>query len=217
MQCMASRDCWRCGVRAHMTLIIDPVADPYDVRRSRLQGMFKCDECATLQIGMVVVSNDNLMSTNVRESIEALRIEWWPKRVGSPSLDDVPDHIAATAREAWECFSFDAYRAAGALARTVVEATAKAKGIDTGHLHSKIESLQSAGHIRPHITQAAHEIRFLGNEIAHGDFVHPIERDEAEEVLVLMSEVLQEVFQSPARIARRRAAREARSAPPSDQ
>lgn len=96
------------------------------------------------------------------------------------------------------------------MARSVIEATAKDKGITKGTLHAKIEALQAADHLRQHITDAAHEVRHLGNEVAHGDFVDPIDEFEAEEALALMGEVLQEVFQSPARIVRAREAREAK-------
>jgi hypothetical protein len=130
----------------------------------------------------------------------------------SPAFDDVPEHIASAASEAHRCWSIQAYRGATALARAVIEASAKEKGITKGQLFEKIEKLEAEGHVRAHIREAAHEVRHLGNEVAHGDFVDPIEPEEAEEVLALMAEVLQEVFQSPARVARVKAAREAKKA-----
>jgi hypothetical protein len=44
--------------------------------------------------------------------------------------------------------------------------------------------------------------------MAHGDFVQPVEPEESEFVLTLMTEVLDEVFQSPARVAKAKASRE---------
>ncbi len=55
---------------------------------------------------------------------------------------------------------------------------------------------------------SAHEIRLVGNEMAHGDLADEIAEEEAEEVL--MDEVLAELFQSQGRRDRARAAREAR-------
>ena len=64
--------------------------------------------------------------------------------------------------------------------------------------------------LREHIKEQAHEVRHLGNDMAHGDFVEPISTEEADEVLELMAEVLHEVFESQARLLRVRNARLAR-------
>ncbi len=66
--------------------------------------------------------------------------------------------------------------------------------------------------VRRHIKDAAHEIRLLGNTMAHGDFVEAVSEEESEEILELMGEVLNEVFQSPAKIARRAEKRKASAA-----
>ncbi|WP_369077095.1 DUF4145 domain-containing protein [Paractinoplanes maris] len=62
--------------------------------------------------------------------------------------------------------------------------------------------------LRPSTAEMAHEIRFWGNNVAHGDFADPVSAEEAEGVLTLMDEVLQEVFQAPARLAKVRALRQ---------
>jgi hypothetical protein len=46
------------------------------------------------------------------------------------------------------------------------------------------------GLIRPHIKDAAHEIRLLGNNMAHGDFVDRVEPEGADEILELMARSL---------------------------
>jgi hypothetical protein len=61
--------------------------------------------------------------------------------------------------------------------------------------------------LREHMQEAAHEVRYLGNDMAHGDFVTIVAEQEADETLGLMAEVLAEVFQSQARIQRRGDAR----------
>lgn len=136
---------------------------------------------------------------------QVLRI--WPERVGGKQFPDVPEQIAAAADEAYRCFSISALRGAVLLARSVIEATAKAKGITSGSLMKKIDDMHTEGLIREYVKDAAHEVRHLGNDMAHGDFVDPVEPEEAEMVLALMDEVLNEVFQSPARVAKARAAR----------
>ncbi|MDQ1083094.1 hypothetical protein QE392_003439 [Microbacterium proteolyticum] len=94
------------------------------------------------------------------------------------------------------------------MARTVIEATAKAKGYTRGTLASKIEDLRDGNLIRPAIADEAHEVRFAGNDMAHGDIDVQPNSNDAEEILALMSEVLSEVFQGPARMARVRAKRQ---------
>ncbi|WP_231156973.1 DUF4145 domain-containing protein [Streptomyces sp. CNZ748] len=107
--------------------------------------------------------------------------------------------------EAHQCLSIEANRAAVALARAVVEATAKDRGITTGTLEKKIDKLFEQQLIREYVKDAAHEVRFGGNEVAHGDLVaEPMDNATATEVLGLMDEILDEVFQSPARVRRRK-------------
>ncbi|MFI6558148.1 DUF4145 domain-containing protein [Streptomyces griseus] len=107
------------------------------------------------------------------------------------------------ATEAHQCLDIEANRAAVALARAVVEATAKERGITRGSLEKKIDRLFEDKLIREYVRDAAHEVRFGGNEVAHGDLVaEPMNNATATEILGLMDEILDEVFQSPARVAR---------------
>ncbi len=134
-------------------------------------------------------------------------MEIWPKTVGGKSFPDVPEHIAEAANEAYRCYSIQAYRAAALLARSVIEATAKEKGVTQGTLMKKIDAMHSQGLIREFVRDGAHEVRYLGNDMAHGDFVAPVAEEEAELALSLMDEVLDEIFQAPARVAAARARR----------
>lgn len=120
----------------------------------------------------------------------------------------MPEQIAATASEAHACLSIQAYRGAVALARAVVEATAKEKGITGGPLVAKIDRLHQEGHIREITRQLAHEIREGGNEIAHGDLGdEPMPPEDAEAIVSLMDEILLEVYQGPAKMLQLRQSR----------
>jgi hypothetical protein len=124
---------------------------------------------------------------------------------------DVPEAIAAAASEACQSLGAEAPRAAVAMARAVIEATAKEKGITRGNIQAKIEQLAADGHISEAMKEAAHEIRLTANEAAHGDLVdEPISVYEAREVVELMDAILERVYQEPAKVARVRASREAR-------
>jgi hypothetical protein len=49
--------------------------------------------------------------------------------------------------------------------------------------------MYDAGHILEHSYEVAHEVRQFGNNMAHGDFVHPVPKEGAEQVIELMAEV----------------------------
>lgn len=145
------------------------------------------------------------------ESQWANQPSYWPQSLGGKDFPDVPQSIASAANEAHLCLSADASRAAVAMARAVVEATAKDKGITTGNIVSKINKLAEQGHISEAMREAAHEIRLAGNESAHGDLTtEPLGAEDAKEIVSLMDAILERVYQEPAKVARVRANREAR-------
>lgn len=170
------------------------------------QAAFRCDECRLISIGFHV-GGQLLTKRDSEPFLDENTRHWLPSRGASTEFPDVPEHVAEAATEATLCLSFGAYRAVGSLARAVVESTAKDKGILTGNLASKIDALEAAGHVRPHTRDQAHEIRHFGNDMAHGDFADPVGKEEAEEAIQLMTEVLDEVYQSPARLAKVKASR----------
>lgn len=133
--------------------------------------------------------------------------EWFPRVGSSPDFPDVPVHIERAAKEAHSSFSINAFMAAILMARTVVEATAKEKGVLKGTLLMKIDELAGRNFIRNDTKDAAHEIRHLGNDMAHGDISELPDADDVSDVLGLMDEVLNEIFQGPAKTARLRARR----------
>ena len=159
-----------------------------------------CDNCARPVCG--VYRSDGTLTSPPRI---------WPEAVMTKTYPDVPEVIAAAASEAHQALGAEAPRAAVAMARAVVEAIAKDKEIVCRGIQSKIEALAASGHISETMREAAHEIRFSGNEAAHGDLVdEPLSIDEAREIVGLMDAILHRVYQEPAEVARIRAKREAR-------
>jgi hypothetical protein len=185
-------------------------------RNSVVTCAYKCDHCRRLSVGTVEAQREyvylhgrNLVEWMEGPDVEAL-ITWQPQRGVGKEFADVPDAIAAAASEGYACRSIGALRGAALLARAVIEATAKAKDIESGTLQSKIDALHERGLIREHVKEAAHEARFFGNDMAHGDFEVGVDVDSADEVLLIMDEILNDVFQSPARTERLKQSREAR-------
>lgn len=208
---MAKTTCGRCGHKTFMK----PAGDEVILEEADFIGddqisqqPYICANCGQLSIRTLLVR----LGPNDNETI-IKREGWEPKYGAWQAFPDVPEYIAEAAGEATYCQTMEAHRAAGALARAVIEATAKEKGIVGGNLHAKIEAMHAQGLLREHIKDAAHEVRHFGNDMAHGDFVDPVDADEAAEAIALMAEVLNEVFQSPAKVTRARAARLAKKKP----
>ena len=212
---MTTTTCGWCRTVAYMRAV-SPFMSSANVAdyQSAFQAAFACDNCGRLSLA--IDPEPGFPSSGQVEGQDyATTYQWSPEVTWLPQPEqrrypDVPPHIAHAATETALCLTSGAYRAVGSLARAVIEAVAKDKKITTGKLYNKIEALTAAGHLRPHTAQVAHEIRHFGNDMAHGDFTEPITRDEAAVIIDLMSEVLQEVYQGPARIARVRQAREAK-------
>lgn len=207
---MASRVCWSCDTKSHMTRRSSADAVPVDGGHL-LQAGFSCDECGRWSIAIVFQSYSD--RTGLNDYIDdAPKYHWLPEHGTSKQFLDVPEHISDPASEAHRCRSIQAHRATILLTRAVIEAIAKDKEITSGTLYEKIEEMSKQGLIRAHVAEAAHEARHLGNGMAHGDFEESIDEQDADDVLVIMDDILLEVYQSPAKtksLRERRAARKA--------
>lgn len=162
------------------------------------QGALSCDDCSRLS----VADREHGGSNDIDSAAHQAGISWQPRVAVSKEFPDVPTVIARAAKEAHEAYSIGALMAAILMARTVVEATAKERGITSGQLVKKIDAMKDAELIRKSTAEAAHEIRHFGNDMAHGDLDDVPDTDDAAEVLTLMDEVLNEVYQGPARTER---------------
>lgn len=197
-----TRVCPHCNVSSHFAkvwgdYVDDEFSDPDD---ALLRFCEVCDNCYKPVCGIYAAGGTIYDPPLV-----------WPVVVTRKSYPDVPDAIAAAASEAHQALGAQAPRASVAMARATVEATAKERGISKGNLESKIDQLAKDGHISEAMRLAAHEVRFAGNEVAHGDLVdEPITVDDAAEIVDLMDAILERVYQEPAKVARVRASREAR-------
>ena len=168
---------------------------------------YRCGVCHVISVG-IAAAPIQFVGATLRNWVDGdgnlsdTDFTWRPSASDTKDYPDVPIHIAGAATEAFECHSDGHYRASILLARSVIEATAKDKNITTGNLKSKIEEMAKRQLIRPHIKAVADGIRDYGNEMAHGDFADPVAGADSELIIELMGEILEEVYQSPARLAR---------------
>lgn len=220
-----STTCGWCGRLANMTFARSSQRTLIDRSRwgdvYRLDAVYSCDNCKQFLLATVTLEEHEIEIPNIDDHLIMhsfnSSLKWMPAQGAQPpAFTDVPEHIREAAQEAYRCRSINAHRAAVLLARSVIEATAKDKGIVKGMLADKIDAMYERHIIFEHVRDGAHEVRHLGNDMAHGDFVDPVAEEESEDLLVLMSEVLRQVFESPAQVARARAAREAKKAVAAD-
>ncbi|MFJ9395516.1 DUF4145 domain-containing protein [Streptomyces californicus] len=205
---MASTICGWCGDRTHMTMVLDPYRLPEATWPSQLDDKpvwmtaFRCssENCHRLSIGWSVLNRVNQISS-AKQLLPQSDLQWEPLSIRRPLFLEVPPEIAETASEAHACLSIGAARGAVALARSVVEATAKAQGITAHGIVAKIEALRDGGVISTLTAETSHQIRRDGNSIAHGDIGNePVSVDDAQAIIEFMDALLDEVFQRPAKL-----------------
>ncbi|MFD8967682.1 DUF4145 domain-containing protein [Streptomyces sp. NPDC059568] len=210
---MASTICGWCGDRTHMAMVLDPYPLPQATWPQQLNdrpvwmAAFRCsnEKCHRLSIGWSVLYQVKHAST-AKDQLPSGDLEWEPLSIRRPAFLDVPPEIAETASEAHACLSIGAARGAVALARSVVEATAKAKGITVNGIVAKINALRDRGVISTLTADASHQIRRDGNSIAHGDIGdEAISADDAEAIIEFMDALIDEVFQRPAKLQKLKA------------
>jgi hypothetical protein len=211
---MRNHVCWMCkGNTSHELIDASRVNTAAAVvvlaaeDRQRVVVAYQCGVCRGISVGIANAPSHlfGAMLTNWVDgdgNLSDTDFTWRPSASDTKDYPDVPTHIADAATEAFECNSEGHYRAAILLARSVIEATAKEKGITTGNLKSKIEEMANQNLVRPHIKAVADGIRDYGNEMAHGDFATPVGGADSALIIQLMGEILDEVYQSPARLGR---------------
>lgn len=178
-------------------------------KKQLVQGAATCDNCGRASVAFRPLDSDE-SATAAENKLDDINrsLHWYPEAPVAPDFADVPERIASAAREAHATASINAHSASVLMARTVVEASAKSHGVTKGSLYEKIDALRSQDLIRKSSADAAHEIRHLGNDMAHGDLDDLPTAEDVQDVLALMDELLRELFQGPAISARIKQRRE---------
>ena len=118
-----------------------------------------------------------------------------PRALSSAQLPaEVPEGVRREFREAELCASVEAWRAASALLRSVLEKALRANGYVRGSLQQKIDDAASDGVITSARKQKAHDdIRVLGNEVVHDEWRAVLE-DEVSSALHYVQRVLEDLY-----------------------
>lgn len=97
------------------------------------------------------------------------------------------------------------------MGRAVIEAIAKDHGVtERINLEEKIKRLHQKGIILANTADDAHEVRHLGNEMAHGDFSTEVTDEDVADIIAIMYDLIEQLYMSEARRRRLREKREAR-------
>jgi Domain of unknown function (DUF4145) len=172
-------------------------------RGEALASLYECPECHFPSVGIAAMSS-HLDQERAQAGPQAT---WIPQAPIGKSFPGAHEDIEAVADEAHRCLSIGAHRGAIVLARAVIEAVCKSHEVTKGTLEAKIDALHAKGVISAIVAKESHEIRDAGNEIAHGDLGVEVSKEDAEEILGFMAELIDEVYQRPARLAARAAKR----------
>lgn len=157
---------------------------------------------------------------------------WIPKR-----MEGLPDAVASCLHEAQMCFSVGAWNATAVLVRRAVEECCREKGAKKWKLEQKIDELAATNVITSQLRDWAHEVRFIGNDGAHGskstktadpskqdyDEFEPtvipldVTEEDAKAAIAFADELFKYVYVMPARIKQRKDAKLAAAAEPPKQ
>lgn len=152
----------------------------------------KCGRCG--RGGLAILPDNGTPQTAVLESFFPISID------AAPLPKPVPIEIQAEFREAEQCASFGANRAASALFRSVLEKTLKANGYTKSNdpslrdLQKRIDAAAADGVITDARRKKAHDdIRSLGNDVLHDDW-REVTDDEVENSHRYTQRILEDLY-----------------------
>ncbi len=213
---MLSGTCAFCGNQTHFTARTgrrgdtDAEKDHRNFYRYLIEISATCDACQRFNSasGRSRFANRTFNRGHILSAAEAVNEgeamdidSWSPPAMRPVDTAFIPDGVAGYFKEAHDAFSIAAYRGVLLLVRSVVEATAKDRGITDGTLVQKINKLDEDGHIRSGTREMAHALRILGNDTAHGDIGDVPTQEDADDALTIARFVLDDVYVADARRA----------------
>jgi hypothetical protein len=213
---MLSGTCAYCGNQTHFTARTGRVNEVISERDSynktvRLEVAATCDACQRFNTAVgvnevyhsggpfrgLILDGPKAVSVGETMTIES----WAPPAMRPVDVSFIPTGVAGFLKEAHDAFSIGAHRAVLLLVRSVIEATAKDKGIASGRLVQKIDNMAAQGLIRTGTKEMAHALRILGNDMAHGDIDQVPSQEDADDALTIARFVLDDVYVADARRA----------------
>lgn len=138
-----------------------------------------------------------------------------PRALPKPINKEIPKFLKSDLKEVYDCFSVNAYRATGAMARRSLERCCIDKQADGKNLQTKIQSLLDKNIITKEIKESADEVRLTGNDALHllevkenNDEV--VSQEDAEQIMYLLEQFIQILYILPALSQKRKLKRKAK-------
>ncbi len=128
---------------------------------------------------------------------------WWP----FPSThfsEEVPVSIQKIIQEVKVTFAAQCYRSSAVMARRALEAITVDKGESEGILVQRIKNLVSSSKIDRNIGDWSTEIRLIGNVAAHFDLADDVEKEDANQILLFIDQLINYIYIIPAVVNKRR-------------
>lgn len=117
---------------------------------------------------------------------------------GRVTLENLPDKVKSAYEEACKTFSATAYGSCVVMCRISLEVICNIHKTKGENLYKRLESLKNEGIIDKRLLDWSHEIRSIGNDVAH-DAVSEVRIDDARDCLDLTEAILIYVFSLGAR------------------
>jgi hypothetical protein len=189
--------CPHCGTNSSVDHVLTPSRVPAAVVAGMPEDMNSPEDvwwigrCATCAGVMLVHNQGDLV---------------FPRPRPRPTPESVIAPVRAVFDEARVCLAAGAHNAAVLMSRRALELACKHFGATSGNLLQKIDSVAEQGVLPTRLRDAAHDVRTIGNEGAHGD--GSIDADVAAETVELVDALLVVMFVADFRAGRLRRVRE---------
>src|SRR5690606_10501977 len=95
-------------------------------------------------------------------------------------------------------------RASAVMARRTLEAIAVDNGETSGTLAQKLTKMSEKGILQPNLSDWSKEVRLIGNKGAHFDPMDIVSKEDAQQLLNFIRNLLKYLYELPAELNRRR-------------
>lgn len=157
---------------------------------------YKCGNCANFVMIFWSPSEDRVSGHGLHDYIATP----WPK-----GLRDGEDYWPTAARRHWKQahsnLNNSNYDAAALMARSALQVITRDKGATGNTLYEEIESLATSGVLSPTIKDWSHEVRELGNPVAHANpDDDETSAEDAEDIVKFLDFLLKYLYDLPKQI-----------------
>lgn len=165
-------------------------------------------ECRNCNQPVIVLEEKFVGDRAAKDSVSSGTVSWegffwWP----FPNInysEEVPKTIQRILQEAKVTYAAQCYRASAVMARRALEAITEDKGESDGKLFIRIKNLVEKGKIDKTLGEWATEVRLIGNYGAHNDSVDDVKKEDANQIIMFIDQLISYIYIMPAAISKRR-------------